>query len=417
MLSVHPTVGGAAILCLLSGCGIAVSVLLTLLKFQSTHECDVAILSACQLGGAFACGQVLSSEWSTVFTDVPISIVATAYYAVVLGLAGGVMWRARRFQAVARPLLLWLAWAGLVVVVLLFLYATLEVGGLCSYCVIVYGITAAVFLITWWMHPEGHRAGLRALFTGVRRRASTAGFAALSFVALVLTQTLAYRQQAASSGPKPSCVASGELPGTTLQTGPTAPTGEIALFVDLACPSCAREFDGWLREVSERSVDYRVAIYHFPLEGECLPPGSTQVSPTAMEHESCRAARAVECIERQRPGAGLELVKRLFAAQQEIAGRLFTRENLVGFAREVGLPAADEAAFQHCFEYDQQIVAQIREHVRFAEEQKLTETPGAFLVFYDESGEPLQQLVMLKGAKDMPDRAAYLVKARARVQE
>ncbi len=110
-------------------------------------------------------------------------------------------------------------------------------------------------------------------------------------------------------------------------------------------------------------------------------------------------------------------MKRLFAAQQEVAGRLFTRENLVGFAREVGLPAGDEAEFQHCFAADQQIVAQIREHVRFAEEQKLTETPGAFLVFYDESGEPLQKLVMLKGAKDMPDRAAYLVKARARVQE
>ncbi len=222
--------------------------------------------------------RVLSSEWSTVFTDVPISIVATAYYAVVLRLAGGVMWRARRFQAVARPLLLWLAWAGLIVVVLLFLYATLKVEGLCSYYVIVYGITAAVFLITWWMHPEGHRAGLRALFTGVRRRASTAGFAALTFVALVLTQTLAYRQQAASSGPKPSCVAAGRMPGTTLQTGPTAPTGEIALFVNLACPPARGSSTAGCARVSERGVDYRVAIYHFPLEGECLPPGGTQVS-------------------------------------------------------------------------------------------------------------------------------------------
>lgn len=418
LLSVHPVVGGAALLCLLSACGIAVSVLLTLLKFQSAHECDVAILSACQLGGAFSCGRVLSSGWATVFNGVPISIPATAYYAVVLGLSASMLWRSPRYAAVARPLLLWLAWAGLGVVALLFLYATFVVGGLCSYCLIVYGVTIAIFLIVWWMHPEGHRAGLRGLFSGgPQQYASTLGFVALSLVALVLTQALAYKLRAAASGPKPSCMADGELPATRIQLGPAAAAGEIALFVDLACPACAHEFEQWRREVQEAGLDYRLSIYHLAREGECLPPGATVMSATAMANSSCRAARAVECFERLRPGSGIELVGRLFAAQREVPEPLFTRERLVALAGEVGLSAADEPAFQRCFEHDEEVAAHIRQHTRFADEQGLTETPVAYFTFYDDSGAQLRPMVRDVGAKDHTDRAQYLARARARIEE
>lgn len=413
LLSVHPAVGGAALLCLLSGCGLAVSVLLTLLKFQSAHACDVALLSACQLGHAVSCGRVLSSGWSTLFSGVPISIPATSYYAVVLGLSACMLWRSPRFIAVARPLLLWLAWAGVAAAGLLLLYAVVAVGELCSYCLIVDGITAAIFLTAWWMHPEGHRAGLRGLLVGgPRRYASPVGFVALFFVALTLTQALAYRLRAAASGPRPSCVAEGELPDTRLRLGPPVASAEVALFVDLACPACAHEFEQWRQTVSEHSADYRLSIYHLALEGECLAPGARQVSPTASANGSCRAARAVECAEEMRAGAGIELVGRLFAAQREVAEPLFTRERLLAFAHEVGLPADAAQAFQRCFEHDEEVAARVRLHAQFAEEQQLTVTPAAYFTFYDATGERLPRMVRALGKMDHPDRARYLEQAR-----
>lgn len=418
-LSLHPDLAGAGLLWLFGACGIAVSVLLTLLKFRSVHACDESLLSACQIGGLFSCQSVLQSEWSTVLTDVPISILATAYYAVLLGLATAVLSRPMRFLAIARPLLLALGWVGLLIVPPLFLYAVLHVQSLCSYCCVVYLLNIGIFLVVWWMNPEGPIAGLAALFApSIRRRGSTLMFAGLSFVALVMVQTLKYRQGAAAIEAKGRCLREGELPGTGLRlvaAGVEEPEAEVALFVDLACPACKREFRKWQQHVEQRPGRYELTIYHFPREGACVPPGDTSLSGTAAAHESCRAARAVECALRRRPDLGMALVGRLFDVQDEGREPYFTRERVGAVVAELGIAAADDAAFQDCFENDAEVLRRVREHVKFAAEQGLTETPGAFFGFYDEDHNRLPKLFLTKGAKDYPDLDEFVDRARRKV--
>lgn len=417
-ISLRPDFAGTGLLWVFSLCGVVLSVLLTLLKFRSAYGCDVSLLSACQIGGVFSCDRVLQSDWATVFTNVPISVLAAAHYAVLLGVATLVLCWPQRFLAVARPIFLWLGLIGLMVVPPLFSYSWVVAHGMCSYCLVVYGINIGTFLIAWWMHPEGLRIGLSApLRPGPTRRGMIYATVGLAFVALVLTQMVVYREEAASMQTKARCLREGVLPATELRTdlGGRQLEVEVALFVDFACPACREEFGHWWKVAAESEGRYRLSIYHFPREGDCQPPGETTMSPNSAHHHSCLAARTVECAELRRPGVGREMVKRLFQAQDGGDEPYFTRERLLGYARELGVPGAEDGSLLGCVEDDALVLTKIHEHVAFAAEQGLAETPGAFFAFY-EDGAPLEQLYLVKGAKTYDSVEKFFYKARGEVR-
>lgn len=412
--SLQPDLAGAGLLWMFGACGVAVSVLLTLLKFRSAYGCDVSLLSACQIGGVFSCNRVLQSDWATTM-GVPISVLATAHYGVLIGLATCVLAWPGRYLVAVRPLVLWIAWAGLAVVPPLFAYSLLVAQGLCSYCLVVYAINVAIFLVAWWMHPEGLGAGLWAWFRGSARGAAPSIMAGLSFVALVLTQMVVYQDATSSIETKVHCLRDGELPDTSLHTDASEPQVEVALFIDLACPMCQDEFNKWWQYVAASEGSFRLALYHFPREGDCQPYGEKAFNLGSEQHHSCLAARAVECAENRRPGAGLELVKRLFAVQDNTKGPYFTRERLVAFARELAVPGAEDGSFLDCVETNSVVLSKIHEHVQFAADHGLAETPGAFFAFHDD-GKVLPQLYLVKGSKSYPNVRSFLHDARAEVR-
>ncbi len=413
--SLKPDLPGFGALWMFGACGVAVSSLLTLLKFRSASGCDVSLLSACQIGGVFSCNRVLQSDWATMFTDVPISVLATAQYGVMLGLATCVLVWPGRFLLVARPLVLWIGCAGLAIVPPLFSYSLLATQGLCSYCVVIYMLNMAIFLVAWWMHPEGLRAGLWALFPGAGRGKITSAMAGLSFVALVLLQMVVYREESRNMETKARCLRDGELPGTSLVLDAKEPEVEIALFIDLACPSCEEEFSQWWQYTAASQGRYRLTIYHFPREGDCQPVSETAFNPGSARNHSCLAARAVECAEARQPGAGLELVKRLFAAQSNAEEPYFSRTNLLRFAQELKVPGAADETLLQCIMNDNEVLGTIHEHVQFASDMGLAETPGAFFTFY-EDGKALPQLYLVKGSKSYKDVDKFLGKARDEVR-
>lgn len=405
LLSVHPDLAGASLMCLLGASGIVVGVLLSLLKFMSDHNCGFSLVSACGIGGYFAgCEQVLRSGWATIL-GIPISIVATAHYAVLFGLAVFSLARPLRALEVARPLLLLIGWAGLLVVPPLALYASLSVRNLCSYCLVVYGLNVAIFLAAWWMHPEGHRAGIAVIFARrVRGRTTALLLVGLSFLALVLLQTQMYQRSAASVDIGDRCWREGELPATSLQTDAQNPEIEIALFLDLACPHCREELAFWSQHVRASTGRYRLSIYHFPPEGDCVPPDEELFSAVAHYQQSCQAARAVECADLRRPGAGLAMVSRLFELQ-EGNGPYFAREPVLRVAEELGVagPDRDGETFAACFTENPAVLRTIQEHVKFARDRGLSATPGVAFAIHDQDGSTLPHIPFYVGTKVYPD--------------
>lgn len=187
---------GGVLFCAFSALGAFVSGFLTIVKYRVEVRCDASILGVCQLGGGFDCKGVLDSPWSTVL-GMPLSVHATAFYLAGLLLAGRLLYRPDAFLPSARPLLLLLAWAGLVVVVPLATYAAVSIGSVCAACILLYIVNVALFIAAWLVNPEGPIGGLRALLAPAppRRSAALVGLA-LVFAAALAVQMAVYLRSA-----------------------------------------------------------------------------------------------------------------------------------------------------------------------------------------------------------------------------
>jgi uncharacterized membrane protein len=415
----HPDLAGAALIWLLSLPGGLLAVFLTVLKFRSAYRCDESLLSACQIGELFDCGRVLTSPWSSLF-EVPISAYAASYYGLMLGLATCVLWKPHRFLPAVRPVLLMLAWAGLIVVALLGSYAGLGLRSFCLQCAVLYALGAAIFLAASLMNPRGHRVGLAALWAPrVPRRGVVLLIGGLSFLALTTVQALLYRRGAVSAMIEDRCILRSEasdsgVPATALRTGEKTPEVEVVLFLDLACPKCSEEFHAWRADVAGSRGKYALSMLHFPREGDCIPPEFKARSRPSELNFSCRGAAAVECVEGMAPGKGLDMVTALFELQ---GGRTpyFSDGALVKAAQGLGLPVTTELSdpFIRCLD-DPRIYAHIRTHAVYGMQRGLTETPGTLFVFYEDDI-PSDDTLLIKGAKDYGDIEQFLAEARVRV--
>ncbi len=368
------------------------------------------------MGTMYDCGRVLSSPWSALF-GVPISVYAASYYAVMLGLATCVLWKPQRFLSAVRPIILAMAWVGLVVVALLGGYAAFGLRTFCLHCTVLYALGAAIFVAASLMNPGGHRAGLAALWVpNVRRRGAVLLIGGLSFLALTMVQALLYRRGAVRVVIEDRCIAYNEagLPATTLRTAEKSPEVEIVLFLDLACPACRDEFKAWRRDVADSRGKYTLSVLHYPRESECIPPEFTARSRPSEQNHSCRGAAAVECVERMAPGKGLDMVAALFE-RQEGTSPYFPDVALVAAAQALGLDVSPELTdpFVECLD-DPQVYSHIRTHALFGMEKGLTETPGTLFVFFEDEV-PSDQTLLVKGAKDYGNIDEYLAAARLRV--
>lgn len=410
---------GAAFYCIFSLLGAFVSVFLTILKFRSAVLCDESLLSACQIGAWFDCNTVLTSPWSTWF-DIPISVYATAFYLAGLALAVWLLRSTTQQLPATRPLLLLHAWLGVLIVLPLAWYAAFEIGSFCTFCVLIYLVNFVLLLSACLMNPRGAVSGLADLVTAnIYRRSSTALTAILLFSTALAVQAAVYLRNAVNIEVETQCIKKGgRLPNPALVRGAAInPKAEIALFIDFACPSCRTEYMHWRRDIETTSDRYRLSIYHFPREGECIS-GGTSFNPNSVRHHACRAAQALECVKRDKPDAGWAMADALFAAHDRYRGTLFTTENLAEIANEVGLRVDindRKDPFFTCINSDETVLGQIHEHARFGLVRGLTETPGTFFLFFHPDGRPFERIPLVKGAKFYLDIDDYIERTREKV--
>ncbi|MBA3548083.1 MAG: hypothetical protein H0T76_16500 [Nannocystis sp.] len=361
--------------------GLVLSALLTVLRLRSDHRCDDTFLGACSGDGLLSCSTVLGDAWATVF-GLPLTVYASAYFLVTLGLAGATLLSPHTLRPLVRPVLLLASWAGLAVAVALAIYAVFGLGALCLYCLFLDGVCLGVFLAAML----GNRGRVLPVWPPRAQLGATwmvAGVAGLGFLTAVTVQralVLQFRNDAAEAEALRPCVVALrelEVPALRLPSPAGPPTHIAALFLDLACPHCKAEYAFWRAyqvELAERGVAVELQLFHFPRE--CSPEaGVSDVSRA----RACDAARAQLCLGRGDSERGLGVFERMFAEQAEP----FTSEHLAqlagSFAVEADAGSADSPLFA-CMR-GPEVAAELHRHLTFGEAVAgLRAAPGALLV-------------------------------------
>jgi len=361
--------------------GLVLSALLTVLRLRSDHRCDDTFLGACSGDGLLACSTVLGDAWATVL-GLPLTVHASAFYLVTLGLAGATLLSPGTLRPLVRPVLLLAAWAGLAVAAMLAVYAVVGLGALCLYCLFLDGACLGVFLAAL-LANRGRLLPRRPPRGQLAATLMVAGVAGLGFVTAVTAQRaliFQYRSsEAEAEALRPCVVALRELevPALRLPSPAGPPTFIAALFLDLACPHCRAEYEFWRGyqvELAARGLAVELQLFHFPRG--CSPePGVSDVSRA----RACDAARAQLCLGRGDHERGLGAFERLFAEQAEP----FTSEHLAlvagAFAVEADAGDADSPLFA-CMR-SPEVAAELRRHLSFGEAVAgLRAAPGALLV-------------------------------------
>jgi uncharacterized membrane protein len=361
--------------------GLVLSALLTVLRLRSDHRCDDTFLGACSGDGLLSCSTVLADAWATVL-GLPLTVYASAYFLVTLGLAAATLLSPRTLRPLVRPVLLVSSWAGLAVALALAIYAVVGLGALCLYCVFLDGVCLGLFLAAT-LANRGRLLPERVPRAQLGATLVVAGVAALGFLTAVAVQramVLQHRSAAAEAEALRPCVVALrelEVPALRLPSSAGPPTHIAALFLDLACPHCKAEYGFWRAyqvELAERGVAVELQLFHFPRG--CSPAaGVSDVSRA----RACDAARAQLCLGRGDRERGLAALERMFAEQAEP----FTSEHLAsvagGFAVEADAGSADSPLFA-CMR-SPEIAAELRRHLIFGEAVAgLRAAPGALLV-------------------------------------
>ncbi|HRI09053.1 MAG TPA: vitamin K epoxide reductase family protein [Nannocystaceae bacterium] len=411
----HPIPLGALVVGLAAIPGIIFSVFLTVIKLLSDSHCAVSILSACST----SCAEALKSPLSTLF-HAPISIYSTSYFLVLLGFVVAILWRPSPFIAVARPLLLVFAAAGVLAIAVLAAYSALVLGGPCQYCIIIYGLTLTAALGVSLLHSDGYRPSLRALTDRRLLTSSATQIAVLGFLAATTVQMVAYRSKGSEIVFTESCVVRHGLPATPFTT-PTAgpPRATVAIVLDLACPHCRTDYATW-RAYASTHPDIRLAVYHFPRHSPCA---STRFNAHAEQNNACLGARAAVCVERLRPGAGVAMIDQLFALQDGptpyfsdvTVGEVARAAGLADIPADLSAPDALEHPFYRCLDAPESLDL-IHEHVSFAEDSDVGAPPATFIHFTGPDGVPSSPMIRVRGGKNYRDPGKALEDAKNELQ-
>ena len=385
--------------------GLVLSGLLTLLKFRADVLCDDDSLGACPTGvvaGASACAAALSDPWAVVL-GLPLSLYSAAFYLVIAVLA--LLVTVGDLRRWLRPLLLVLAWVGLLISLALATYSTVALRTLCLYCLFLHGVNFGLFVAARLMNPWGLRGALRQLFVD-RRALVVAALVLLALLTAISVQRNLYLRAARSSDANqlsPCEVRLGQLVDSRVVVPSREPPRLMAaLFLDFACPHCRADFEQWLEFQASSPWPIELRIYQFPAtscdRGE-LAASATDIS----YHRSCDAARALHCmLEHGDPARALEMSAALFALQTPDAGPpYFSATRLAVVARSFGVhadPGRQDDPFFACMRATTTADALVRD-MRLAEDvAELDRPPGALLIPLRD-GKPIGRARQVRGHK------------------
>lgn len=161
------------------------------------------------------------------------------------------------------------------------------------------------------------------------------------------------------------------LPAAPVSSGALRPEWTIALFVDFdpAAPESRQAFSQATRAVSQ-------GVLHGPAELRLLHAPAGGCPAAERTTLRCTAARAVECAEGLRPGAGVRLAGAVFDLQWE-SEELRGSEQVMQAARNLEV---DAAKLRRCVAEDAAAEARVREHAAFATAHGLARSPGGYVV-------------------------------------
>lgn len=402
-----PETFSALALLLFSVPALVFSVFLTVLKFRTQYRCDGLLQNSCTSGCSTALSDSLSEVWG-----IPLTAFATAYYFVVLGFALVVGLWPRDLAPAARFPVLLLGLGSLALSLFLGLYAWFVLDVVCEYCCLLYVASVGVFLSARLLNPEGV---LRGLLNGVRR-VNTVSLtlmvvAATAFLALVLVQKRLWGESVVEVL-RSSELDCGELrlqklPETHFKLASEAePEVVIAVFLDLACPHCKKDFAFWSEYQSTHRDVLQVEFFHFAGGAACGPLSI----PDLERHESCNAALAAECLHDLAPGQDIEHLARLFA-MQEGEGSYFSTARMESLAAKMAVP--DLLACMN----NPATLDKVRHHIVYGRSKGLRSPPSALLVPMKQQGrtnKPLGHALIFEGAgksADLVDRVVSEVQA------
>lgn len=365
--------------CLMSAAGVGLGVHLSLLKFRMTYTPCLSPYGGCQFG-TMSCDEALSSTWST-FLDLPISAWGAAFYLVTGLLAAIIAIRREAFGGTAAHLLVGLATIAVLVSAFLGGVTYFTLPAACPFCASLYVVSVLLLggaYVT--CRPPGIATpGLREV---LRQRAADmldgAFVLAFTFVVATGVQSLAYhglrnRVSAQDGCPEPLQA----LPPASIKVGADKPKAILALFIDMTCSVCRKEFrvlSAALRK-GQFPEPVQIWVYHTPrvdCDPAAFPSGYPKRSDEAANNGACLAATAVECMEKVYPRRGYELIGALFPLQEKRQGDepTFTPERIGDRAVELGADIdpddANNALFR-CMNTDSAVRERITEHQRFAE--------------------------------------------------
>lgn len=395
--------------------GLALSLLLTALKFRADSLCDEDILGACPLAATSTCATVLTDSWSTLLAA-PITVYSAAFYLVTAGLALLTVCGAETRQ-LTRSLLLALAWLAALASLVLAARAGLVLRSLCPYCLFLYIVQLGILVAARLMNPWGLRgAWLRA--RQHPRSFAIAGLAALTFLTAANVQRALLRRasvQTLQRDLSPCEIRLSQVPASPLTLASEAPPRLIAaVFLDLACPHCRDEFEFWPRFHAAAPWPIEVRYYHFPVTS-CDLDALVADAPDLSPQRSCDAARALHCmIDLAGPARGLDpllVTEALFAAQDRPAPH-FSASHLAAVARDFGIdadparPAAEDPLFG-CMTDPATTAALVRD-MRFAQHvAELDRPPGALLIPLRD-GRPFGRAQQVRGHKPQATLEAWI---------
>ncbi len=317
---------------------LAYSGFLTFVKFQALWSCDSVVVAACGSG----CSRAMFDTWSMV-GGVPVTVYASAYYLILLVIAGAIGLGPRAFTPIARFPALVLGTAGLIVSVAFAWRARVGLGEFCELCSVLYLANLGIFLAVWALHREGY---WRGLFGGLRRLHAIvwlmSAVLALGFAAGVLVQRRVWLQQERAVlketvvGQCPTPLLPPPPASTLMLASDGPPEVLVTAFIDLACHYC-RDKVKQLRALHDKyrawlQIEFVVVVsdpdYGRPRVEDLIRAGSAI------------AARTLMCWQRLAPEADAAHLDRLFALQDQ-PSPFFTPAGMAELTTELGLTTTD----------------------------------------------------------------------------
>ncbi len=379
----HRDVLGAFIIAVFSVIGGLWSIFLTLLKFRSSFTLVATPISTCR----GSCSLALRDSWSEL-AGLPITIYGLAFFLVLLFLSSVSLLASRRFSRSSRPLMMALAWGGLLLSVSLALRARLVLGDWCELCTVLHLACLGIFLGAWIAvgRPSGplrvfRRPWWRDPMTLLGALVLASVFAAATAVQLNLYRE-AVRDARERSLLLPAEFYLDRLPEPALLLPAEGEARVIgALFLDLSCSHCLAEYESFVGYYLDYAPSLEIAIYHFP------------VTRAGRPHNARSAAKALQCISGADSEHALEVVSEIFALQNTGAP-FFKQAKLVEVAESHHMSAKE---LDLCMQ-DPQLDTMIRHHIEFGRTAGIEDAPG--IIIGGLQGQALVEGEVLPGGLD-----------------